>query len=212
MKKSFVLSVAIVLVSAFVSLVVFAASPKISKDSIKENSNDNSLINVVNTENEEPDETEVLKARFSNMLNHNFVYDSAFDSVEDIVNNSVIALLDMKDNEEDSFIKEDIVANYVYNMYGIEIEDFSIINKDMPKKEGYVFIIPRGYEIYSHSITDIITNEDGSYTVKSNVSIATHDGQQSNEICETLFVKNENSQFGFNMVYSNFSVLETATI
>lgn len=212
MKKSVVLSIAIVLVSAFVSLVVFAATPKISNDSLKENSSDNSVLNVVNDESEKPDETEVLKARFSNMLNHNFVYDETFDSVEDIVNNSLIALLDMKDNEEDSFIREEIVANYVYNMYGIEIEDFSLINKDMPKKEGYVFIIPRGYEIYSHEITDVSMNEDGSYTVRSNLSIATHDGQQASEVCETLFVKNEKSQFGFSMIYSNILLLETATV
>ena len=32
--------------------------------------------------------TEVLKARFLNMLNHNFVYDEDFHSVEDVVNNS----------------------------------------------------------------------------------------------------------------------------
>lgn len=210
MKKSVILSVAIVLASALISMIVFAATPQISPIAEKESLNENSVITVA--DKEKPQETEILKARFLNMLNHNFVYDDAFDSVEDIVNDSVIALLDMRENGADSFIPETVVKNYVYNMYGIEIEDFSLINKEMPKKEGYVFIIPRGYEIYSHSITDIILNEDGSYTVKSNVTIATHDSQEFTEACETLFVKNENSQFGFNMIYSNFYVLETATI
>ena len=146
------------------------------------------------------------------MLNHNFVYDDAFHTVEDVVNNSVVALLDMRENEDDSFILETLVENFVYNMYGIEIEDFSLINKGMPQKQGYVFIIPRGYEIYSHEIVDVLQNEDGSYTVKSNVSIATHDGQDFTEVCETLFVKNENSQFGFNIVYSNISAVETANV
>ena len=210
MKKSVVLSLAVVLVLALVSMVVFAATPKNSADLEKVSSNDNSVITVV--DNEKLDETEVLKARFLNMLNHNFVYDEDFHSVEDVVNNSVVALLDMRENEDDSFIDETLVYNFVYGMYGIEIDDFSSINQEMPKKDGYVFIIPRGYEIYSHEITDISINEDGSYTVKSNVSIATHDGQDITETCETLFVENENSQFGFNMVYSNFLVEETANI
>lgn len=212
MKKSVILSLAVILTSALVSIVVFAATSKMANVSKDENSKNDAVITISENENEKPDETEVLKARFSNMLNHNFVYDDAFHTVEDVVNNSIIALLDMRDSEDDSFIKEEVVSNYVYDMYGIEIKDFSTINKQMPKKDGYVFIIPKGYEIYSHEITDVFVNEDGSYTVRSNVSIATHDGQSEIEICETLFVKNENSQFGYNMVYSNFSTLETSNI
>jgi hypothetical protein len=95
-------------------------------------------------------------------------------------------------------------------MYGIEDIDYSLINADFSKKEGYVYILPRGYELYSHKVESVTLNEDGSYTVKTNVSISTHDGLKINEVCETLFVKNDASSFGFNIVYSNIGAPASA--
>ena len=149
-----------------------------------------------------PDENKVLESRFLNMLNHNYVYDEAFYTVEDIVNESVTALIDMREGEDSSYIAESFVADYVLNMYGIEIEDFSEINPDFPKKEGFVYILPRGYSDYNHEITSVAQNEDGSYTVKTKVIISSHDSGAEIETCETLFVPNEMSQFGFSIINS----------
>ena len=46
----------------------------------------------------------ILSARFLNMLNHNFVYGEAFDYTDDLINDSVIALLDRRDNDNEDFI------------------------------------------------------------------------------------------------------------
>lgn len=149
-----------------------------------------------------PDNQKVLEARFLNMLNHSFVYDSDFDTVEDIVNSSVAALLDMR-TEDEMFINENVVADYVYNMYGVEIEDFSDINADFPKLDGYVFVLPRGYSLYNHEMVSSVVNEDGSFTVTTSVRISTHDNGEYIESCTTLFVANPDSQFGYNIIYSN---------
>jgi len=120
-----------------------------------------------------------------------------------LVNNSILALLDKRDADDESFIAEEIVASFVYDMYGIEIVDFSEFNADMPSKEGYVYIIPRGYSVYNHNVTDIIENEDGTFTVSSKVVIDEHDDVETEFSATTLFVKNENSTFGYNIIYSD---------
>lgn len=200
MKKSLLLSLSISVVIAIFSVVAFASTPKtvaVTED-ITTNRN---VITVADSKNTRVIEN-ALQARFLNMLNRNFVYDNSFDTVEDIANNSVIALLDMRDSNDDSFINKAIVSGFVYDMYGIEI-DFSSVNTQYQQKDGYFYIIPRGYEIYNHTITSVIENEDGTFTVTSNVEILSHGGTVVNDVCETLFVKNSDSQFGFNIVHSN---------
>lgn len=146
------------------------------------------------------DKEKVLEARFLNMLNHNFAYDEELASVEDLVNCAVTALC-VSGNTDDSFIEESRVEDYLYNMYGVEVENLSSVNADFPKKDGYVYIIPRGYTVYKHAIESVRLNEDGSYTVTTSVTIDSHDGEQEGKAV-TLFVKNSDSQFGFNIISS----------
>ncbi len=166
-------------------------------------------VEVLNSADALPDGEKILEARFLNMLNHNFVYGSDFDTVEAIVNSSVAALLDMR-TEDESFIAENVVADYIYNMYGVVIDDFSDINADFPKEEGYVFVLPRGYALYSHEIASVNVNEDGSYTVTSSVKISTHDNGEYIDTCTTLFVANPESQFGYSIIYSNIGEIAGA--
>jgi hypothetical protein len=125
---------------------------------------------VVEQEKVEYNPQKALEVRFENILNRNFSYNEEIADIDVLVNNSILAILDKR---EESFIAEDIVANFVCDMYGIEIVDFSELNANMPKKEGYVYILPRGYELYSHKVESVTLNEDCSYTVKTNVSIST---------------------------------------
>lgn len=140
------------------------------------------------------------EARFLNMLNHNFVYNETFDNIDDMVNASVPALLSYRDED---FIAEQYVFDYIENMYGIEIEDISALNADWPQKQGYLYIIPKGFANYEHSIIDCLENEDGSFTVTTEVKISAHDGEEITCKATSLFVVNENSDFGYNIIYSN---------
>ena len=146
------------------------------------------------------------EARFLNMLNHNFVYNNDFDDADTIVNNASLALLDLRDADNQDYIADIYVKDFVKDMYGIEIADMSSINADCPKLDGYLYIIPRGYTTYKHTIVSVSENEDGSYTVVSEVASQNHDAKAKSEKAVSLFVKNSESAFGFNMIYCNIVV------
>lgn len=153
--------------------------------------------NVVVTEN--APENGALEARFLNMLNHNYIYNEQFDDVEEIINGSVPALLNLR---EEDFIAEHHVVDYVYNMYGIEILDMSGLNADFPQKSGYLYIVPKGYDTYKHEAQSIKQNEDGTYTFITSLKIFDQYGEVTEKTAKSLFVKNEASDFGYNIVYS----------
>ena len=143
------------------------------------------------------------EARFLNMLNHNFVYNADFDSADTIVNNASLALLDLRDSTNEDYIADFYVKGFVKDMYGIEIDDMSALNADYPQLEGFLYIIPRGYTTYSHKIVSVEQNEDGSYTVVSDVTVSNHDIVSKTQKAVSLFVENSESAFGYNMIYCN---------
>ena len=147
-------------------------------------------------------ESGVLQSRFLNMLNHNNVYNEAFESVEDIIDGSVISNLSLREENSD-YINEEYIRDFAFNMYGVEIEDFSLYNTELLKKEGYVYIIPRGYSVYSHEFVSMRENEDGTYAVTTNVTVSGHDSTAESFTAVSLFAVNENSNFGYNIIYSN---------
>ncbi len=185
MKKTILKTIAVVLAFVFLSLPIF------SNFTYAEGAQELSF-----------DSNKVLETRFINMLNHSYVYGEDFADLEEIVNNSVIALLDKRDTIDDSYIAEDIVNGYLFDMYGFRVEDFSKINPEFDYKEGFVYILPRGFALYEHSAVSLTENEDGTYTFVTNVSVKTHDGITENLTAETLFVTNPNSVFGYNIVNS----------
>lgn len=141
----------------------------------------------------------VNSARFLNMLNHNYIYGADFENVDVMVNGSVPALLTSR---EDDFIASGIVASFMYDMYGIEIVDMTALNSDFPQKEGYLYIIPKGFTSYEHSDADVRMNEDGTFFVTTNVTVTSHDGEQYEAKAVSLFVENKTSAFGYNIVSS----------
>ncbi len=158
---------------------------------------------VITVANNDAESNPVLEARFLNMLNHSFVYNEDFYNDNALVDNSVLALLDLS---EDSYIAEDYVKDYIFNMYG---KIFDNIESD---KEGYVYIIPRGYSTYTHKIATVTDNKDGSYTVITDVTISYEDDTEETLKAETVFLQAEDSAFGFNIMYSNIveEVVDTA--
>lgn len=144
-----------------------------------------------------------VETRFLNMLNHNFVYNSDFENADTIVNNSILAILNLRDSEDQDYIAEDYVRNFVKDMYGIEIVDMSNLNSEFPHKDGYLYIVPRGYTTYTHKIVSVNQNDDGSYTVVSDITVKNHDSDAKSQKAVSLFVKNDDSAFGYNMIYCN---------
>lgn len=143
----------------------------------------------------------IEKARFLNMLNRNYVYNSDFEDVDVMTENSILALLNRR--AEDEYIEENIVIGFVNDMYGINLE--SINDNSAHHRDGFVYIAPHGFSSYCHEIIEINENEDGSFTVLSRVTVSPHDDEAYVANAETLFVKNETSAFGYNIVYSNIA-------
>ena len=150
-----------------------------------------------------------LGARFLNMLNRNYSYDDDFYSFETMINNAVLARIDLA---EDDFISTCYVADYLASMYGLQITDYTKYNTDFPQKDGYVYVVPRGYTTYSHKLLSVTENEDGSYTVQSLMTVDAHDDDPQEKSVTALFVPNSDSDFGFVMVYANTSVSTNANM
>lgn len=146
---------------------------------------------------------QVKAARFLNMLNHNYNYNDDFASIDVMVNNSTLALLEQRDEQNDNFIRADFVTDYVLNMYGIEIVDVSELNTQYPQADGYIYILPRGYSSYLHEFVSLSLNEDGSTTVYTRVTVDYHDGETESYDCVSLFVPNDNSAFGYSLIKSD---------
>ncbi len=146
------------------------------------------------------DANEALKARFLNMLNHNFAYDTAFESAEDLVNCAVLAQLNLRDG---AYIAENYIRDYLLDMYGVEIEDFSVFNTEFPHKDGFVYVVPRGFSVFSHGNAAVSENEDGTYTVTTDVTVTGHDSDPEYGKAVTMFVKSGESKFGFYILSSN---------
>ncbi len=187
MKKNFIIALSIVLAISVLSLVILPEKQIVSAQQPQ-------AVSI--------DETKVKEARFLNMLNHSFVYNDAFLTVENIVNCSMPALLELRDTENDSFISQNYVSDYVYNMYGIENIDYNAINTNFEQKDGYVYIIPRGFTKFKHTMLSVTENEDGSYTVKTKVTADAHDSEEITDVCTSLIVPNKNSKFGYNIISS----------
>ena len=161
---------------------------------------------VVNVSNNETvlNSEKILESRFLNMLNHSSVYGDDLYYIEEIVSKSIISLLDFRSKENPSFIAEHYVADYIYNMYGIENIDFSALYNEFPKLEGYVYIVPQGVSGYEHIAQSVSKNEDGTYSVTTLAKLISHDGDSHFVECNTLFVANPKSIFGYNIVSSDF--------
>lgn len=156
-----------------------------------------------------PKTSKILEARFLNMLNHNYVYNDSFNNINDIVNDSVVALLQHRDAEDDSYISQEVVNCYLTDMFGFEVFDFSEINSEFPKKEGFVYIVPKGFYEYKHKPVSITENEDGTYTFITKVTITSHDNFSVEKECKTMFAENDDSAFGFNIVKSQYVDFKT---
>lgn len=141
----------------------------------------------------------VMKARFENMLNHNYLYDSDFLSDRTIIENSIIPLLKNADNER---ISKDLVLNFIANMYGRTVDENATVYDYAPVEDGKFAVIPRGYSVIKHNIISIKEN-DGGYTIVSQMKVDPHDSEPSLKTVKTVFVANEGSTFGYNIVSSD---------
>lgn len=141
----------------------------------------------------------VRKARFETMLNHNYVYDDDFSSDRTIIENAILALLDHAENDE---IDRELVLHFIRNMYGREVDPNAAVYDFLPASEGKFAVLARGYSKISHTVLSV-EEVAGGWEVVSEMRIEPHDGQAYTVSANTLFVANEGSSFGYNIVRSD---------
>lgn len=202
MAKRFLVIAAVLITATVLSVAAYVTAAPVAEVAPAPEA-DAQVVTVSKNDKGSAEASKVLETRFLNMLNHSFVYNGTFDSVEEMVNASIPALLSYRDSTDDSYIAEAYVADYLLNMYGVEVENFSKINTEFGYKEGYVYIIPKGFTKYSHKIVSVAANEDGSYTVTTEITSSAHDNGDITETCTSLFVPNAKSAFGYSIIYSN---------
>lgn len=150
-----------------------------------------------------PDPEQVLKARLENLLNINYVYGDDILDNEKLLNKATISLKSLAD--DNGFIEEAAVVAFIKDLYDIDLVINDSLNTDMPKKEGYVYLIPRGYTKYEHTITDIAYDGD-AIRVTSAVKVNYHDGEAVYATATTLFIENQNSRFGYSILSSDITL------
>ncbi len=203
MRKNMIFSLVLVFC---VVVLAFACA---GTDSPKVNTHEIQKGEVLTVSQSTNTEDKVIESRFLNMLNHNFVYDDAFYDDALLVEDSILALLN---KAEDSYLEESVLNDYIFNMYGKKYESLDFLGEDLLDKDGYVYIFPKGYNDYNHKIASVTDNEDGSFTVITNLEILGADNTVENVKCETLFLGAEDSAFGFNILYSDIIEVATAEI
>ena len=189
-----VLSLALVVAMVFVFSGAIPVKKQVTDTSVK-------VISPVVTANSSDVAYNVMKARFENMLNRNYLYDDDFSSDQTIIENSILALLD---KSVDGEIDKSLVLGFIAGMYGLQVDPAAAEYDFAPASEGKFLILPRGYSEYSHTITSI-TEEVGGYTVSSDMLVLAHDGEEYTVKVTTVFVPNEGSSFGYNIISSNIA-------
>ena len=141
---------------------------------------------------------------FVDMLNHNYVYGEDFDNADRVINRSANAL-SMYKTDSGNFIGQHYVADFVKNMYGISVVDFSGLNEGYPKKQDCVYVLPFEYTSFCHSNPKISENEDGTVSVKTEVTVTDCNGRANDYEANSVFVKCSESEFGYYILYSEIS-------
>ena len=154
------------------------------------------------------DDSKIAEAKIQNLLNLNNVYGDDFTNNEALVNAAAINLRSYAN--ENGFIENNVVVSYLKDIYDIDVEINDTINVNLPQKQGYVYLIPRGYSAYTHEIISVNECED-FITVVSLVFVDTHDGQISIGTATTKLVKNAKSSFGYNIIDSEIDYNATSS-
>lgn len=135
-------------------------------------------------------------SRFENMLDHNYLYGNDFDDMHTVINNSCLALLYAR---EGNYISTDFLFPFIDNMYGIPVYCDETLNSQFPRKDGAVYIVPRGFIQYEHTVTKI--QENGTMVTINSIAKDIDSGEEIP--CESVFVLTNESAFGYNLIACN---------
>lgn len=137
-------------------------------------------------------------ADFAALLNLNYCYGSAF-SDEAIATGTLLSLLELAGEENGQRYVDLQQAEYFMNAFYGRTVDFAAAGLEV---EGSRIWIPAmGYDIYTHTLISAEVQGD-QVKVVSKVICDGHDGVVFDALCTSVFVRNESSAFGYNLLSS----------
>lgn len=149
----------------------------------------------------------VLAARLEHLLNLNRIYDEAFGSDRELIEEVSILLLDQSEADEygQRYIKQSLVLPFIHDLYGIDADPSAAVYEYLPAPAGYFAIPARGYDTVTHKLLDLAVNEDGTITVHSEMTGFPHDGETYTVRATTVFRAAAGSPFGYQILSSDIA-------
>ena len=148
------------------------------------------------TAEEKATQNNIMASRFETVLNNNYAYADDFSSVSLLLNSAVISLLPIAEEEK---IANSRLIDFMKNMYGVDPSVLCDKDKEPLLVDEFTKITPLGYFKYTHTVTDIALNEDGTYTVYSLAKGFEYENEVQLDAI-SRFVPCENSSFGYILV------------
>lgn len=143
-----------------------------------------------------------VKARLSQLLKLNRVFDDCVDSDRVLIEEAATVLLDQAVDTPsgERVINQQSVLTFIRDLYGRQADPAAGQYDFLPAPEGYFAIPARGYDTYSHEIENLSVLDNGDVTVLSAMTVETHDGDVFQMRVVTLFRPNSASPFGYNIL------------
>ncbi len=142
---------------------------------------------------------DMLEARFISMLNINNAFNSAFENDTMLVKCSAVSLSDYAQDLAGYglCVHECLIEGFAKSFYGVKPTFIRDDEAESPK--GYVALPPMGMDQNLHTLVSMTKNDSG-YEVLT--CMKSYDGGEEYATClvKALFVPNEKSEFGFNLV------------
>ncbi|MBQ7288837.1 MAG: hypothetical protein IJW78_03800 [Clostridia bacterium] len=136
---------------------------------------------------------------YAALLNMNYCYGTSF-SDSDIATGTLLSLLDLAEEDADGrlFLPVEQADLFSGALYGKTVD---YAQNGLQVEDGRIEIPAMGYSLYNHTL--ISTEEDGDRVkVVSKVVCEGHEGESFDALCNSIFVKNADSAFGYHLVSS----------
>lgn len=168
--------------------------------------------NVIATANttipqENTEQTEIIQPEISTeekligLLNLNHCFNDDFNENEILIEGTQISLLDFSVVTDDAtYINRLLVESFIENFYGknVSTEGFGDAGYSMP--ETYMKIASKGYATVFHTLISMNVDEMGNCTLVTCLNFYNHDATKDTCLCKSVFVKNDSSAYGYNLV------------
>lgn len=138
--------------------------------------------------------------RMLHMLNMNYCYNSAFESEKSLIGCAAVSLKDFAsyDGEYGMCVNARLVESFAESFYGVKIDAEAVCGYDAP--DGCVRIEAEGCETFCHTPVSF-TPTDYGYEAVTCLKMYTGGSDMTDCLVKSRFVRNEASEFGFNLIF-----------